>query len=85
MIISQRVKYQIFTSSPFGKGGQGISDGSLPGKIPLRNKNGLGEKKELTPTTGNDIQDGINPEINKLESHLNRSNSNSLFETILIS
>jgi hypothetical protein len=85
MIISQRVKYQIFTSSPFGKGGQGISNGNLPGKIPLRNENGLGEKKKLMPTTGNDIQDGTNAEINKLESHLNRSNSNLLFETNLIS
>jgi hypothetical protein len=66
------------------KGARGFQTVTSQEKFPSE-MNGLGEEKELTPTTGNDIQDGINAEINKLESHLNRSNSNLLFETILIS
>jgi hypothetical protein len=45
-----------------------------PGKIPLRNENGL-EEERMT-MAGKDIQGCINAETNKLELHLNRYNSN---------
>lgn len=62
MIISQKTNIKFSHHPPLEKETKGISDGGHPRKIPIRNENGLGGEKELTPTTGNDIQDSINAE-----------------------